>query len=91
MTKLTTICMLAAALALPVPAQASRITCNGPYQVVGRDQIATPYCADEDLAAQARQWNARIKGEDVRRNPALKERLCRSHDSQSSACASYAN
>ena len=53
------------------------ITCHGNYQVVAGQEISTPYCRDNALAAVARTYGYRDSDSTVRNNPSRKEELCR--------------
>jgi hypothetical protein len=81
--------MLAAAVALPVPAHA-HIVCDGTFQVLPTGQLSTPFCQDEDLARKARTQGVRVTGDAIRRNPNLKVGLC-AGSQDTTACANYAN
>jgi len=63
-----------AAFATPA---AAHIACDGDYQIVEGNEIATPYCSDRTLARVARERGARVTGREVRSNPAIKDDLCR--------------
>jgi hypothetical protein len=74
-----------------VPAEA-RIRCNGNYQIVDGNQIATPYCQDENLARVAREYGMRVSGSQIRASESKKAEACRlaGNDNRVSvACASY--
>ncbi len=53
------------------------ITCHGNYQVVAGNEISTPYCRDNALAAVARQYGYRVSDAEIRNNPSRKEEVCR--------------
>ncbi len=66
------------------------ITCHGNFQVVGGQEISTPYCRDNALAAVVRQYGNRDSDATVRNNPSRKEELCRQLNSDirvQTACA----
>jgi hypothetical protein len=65
-------CVLAAAS----PAKA-RIVCRNDYQLVGGNLISTPYCADNYVAAVARQYGVRVSDAAIRNNPNKKREVCR--------------
>lgn len=67
--------VLSAVSAMAAPA-AAKIVCNGPYQVVAGNEIATPYCSDSHLAQVARKYGGRVTGREVRDNPVTKDRVC---------------
>ncbi len=82
---------LGGALIASDPADA-RIRCNGNYQVVGGNEIATPYCQDEYLARVAREYGMRVSGAQIRASESTKAQACRlvGQDNRVSvACASY--
>jgi hypothetical protein len=53
------------------------ITCHGDYQVVGGQEISTPYCRDGSLAAAARASGFHVSDATVRTNTEKKTELCR--------------
>ena len=81
-----------AALALGAGSASAKIICNGPYQIVSGQPIATPYCEDAYLAEVAREYGMRVTASAVRSSPSIKERICRiiGHDNRvQSACTAY--
>lgn len=85
--------LLTAAIATAAPADA-RIRCNGAYQIVAGEEIATPYCQDEYLARVARGYGIRVSGRTIRYNPNRKEEVCRAigHDPRIyDICLKYRN
>ena len=70
---------------------ASKIKCNGPWQVVkGVGEIATPYCGDGYLARVARGYGVKVSANTIRWNPERKSEVCRliGHDNRvSDICA----
>lgn len=60
----------------PVPAEAA-IRCNGRYQIVGGQELSTPYCGDNYLAAVAREYGTRVSDAEIRNNPNKKLEVCR--------------
>jgi hypothetical protein len=66
----------ASLLVLAAPAHAG-IVCNGSYQIVGGNEIATPYCADNYLAQVARKYGVRVTNSEIRNNPNRKHEVCR--------------
>jgi hypothetical protein len=69
--------ILPALLSAVVSTPAFAITCHGDYQVVGGQEISTPYCRDASLASVARSAGYHVSDTTVRENPARKEELCR--------------
>ncbi len=68
---------IASLVLLALPAQA-RIRCDGNFQIQKNgDRIYTPYCANHNVAAVARQYGMRVSGDAVHNNPAVKEQACR--------------
>jgi hypothetical protein len=67
-------CVIALSL-FAADAQA-RIICNGAYQVVNGQEISTPYCNDNYVAAVARARGRNVSDEAVRNNPSVKEEIC---------------
>ena len=53
------------------------IDCNGPYQIVQGQQIATPYCQDNFLGQVAREYGMRVSNREIRQNPNKKQEVCR--------------
>lgn len=76
MTPWTSALAATALILASLPAEA-RIKCNGSYQTVGGNEIATPYCQDNYLAKVARQYGMRVSDAAVRNNPNLKREVCR--------------
>jgi hypothetical protein len=66
----------AGAVLLARPATAE-IRCNGPYQLVQGQELATPYCQDGYLARVAREYGMRVSASAVRYNPNVKREVCR--------------
>jgi hypothetical protein len=56
---------------------AQAIRCNGNFQVVNGQEISTPYCRDNALAAVARERGLSVSDATVRNNPARKQEICR--------------
>jgi hypothetical protein len=54
------------------------IDCNGPWQTVDGQQIATPYCEDNYLGQIARASGLRVSNVEIRQNPNKKGEVCRS-------------
>lgn len=65
------ICLLAAL----TPAEA-KIRCNGPYQIIQGNELATPYCEDNYLAKVARAAGIRVSNKAIRQNPHKKQEVC---------------
>lgn len=64
---------MVAAVTQPATAE---IRCNGNYQIVAGQEIATPYCGDQYLAVVARDYGIRVTGAQIRNNPATKLEVC---------------
>jgi hypothetical protein len=80
--------MVAAAHA---PATA-RIVCDGGFQIVRGQPIATLYCAEENLAQVAQSYGMHVSVEALRRSESTKASVCRSigHDNRvRSVCLPY--
>jgi hypothetical protein len=76
--------------ATPAPA----IDCNGPWQTVSGQEIATPYCEDNYLGQIARAAGLRVSNLEIRRNPNKKGEVCRfvGHDNRvRDICSNYLN
>jgi hypothetical protein len=60
------------------------INCNGPWQMVSGQQIATPYCEDNYLGQIARAAGLRVSNLEMRQNPNKKGEVCRfvGHDNR---------
>jgi hypothetical protein len=65
------------AVAGPALEAQARIICRDGFQKVNGQEISTPYCRDEYLAAVARSYGSRVSGKDVRNSASLKYELCR--------------
>lgn len=85
----------AALLAIAVPGQSeAKIRCNGPWQIIKGQSIATPYCGDTYLAKVARGYGSRVSAQAIRNNPNTKREICQwiGHDIRvSDICAAYRN
>lgn len=46
------------------------IKCDGDYQVVSGNEIATPYCSDNYTATVAQQYGLHVTKQEMRDNPA---------------------
>ena len=64
------------ALALLGTEAEARIICNDDYQVVNGQEISTPYCNDNYVAAIARKRGMKVTDEAVRNDPSIKEGIC---------------
>jgi hypothetical protein len=53
------------------------ITCHGEYQVVGGQEISTPFCRDNALGALARRRGFDISDASIRNYPGRKDEICR--------------
>jgi hypothetical protein len=66
-----------AAAALYACAANAAIQCEGPYQIIHGDRLATPYCGDNYLAHVAqRDYGSRVSAFEVRNNPNKKQEVC---------------
>lgn len=87
---LAAVVALAGAAAQPA---AAAIKCNGPYQIVQGNEIATPYCEDNYIAYVASHYHGiAVSPRAVRQNPNLKRDICRriGHDIRVKAyCLEY--
>lgn len=85
------VCGNIAAAATP----AAAITCEGNFQVQRNGQrIATPYCADGNLASVAREYGVRTTAREMRYSVSEKERVCRfigDDNRVRDTCAPYRN
>ena len=61
---------------LTAPPAMARILCDGNYQVINGQPLATPYCQDENLAQVARSYGMRVSGSAMRNSPSEKQRVC---------------
>lgn len=84
-----------AVIALTAAAAQAKIQCNGAFQIMKRGgEISTPYCADGQVAAVARQYGMKVSADAVRNNPSEKQRACRLAGDDiriKDACAGYRN
>ncbi len=90
---LSGIATIAMATTITNPATA-KIRCNGPYQVVQGNQIATPYCGDNYLAQVARGYGSSVSARAIRQSPSKKEEICNwiGHDPRvQDICAGFRN
>src|SRR5262249_68799 len=72
-TDLAAIVLLSAVSLQPA---AARILCQGEFQVTKYGLIATPYCADEDIARVANSYGWHREAATVRINPLSKVYIC---------------
>ncbi len=73
------------------PASAA-IRCEGNFQITEYGRINTPYCEDQYLAQVASQSGVSVSASAIRRNPGIKEQVCRvvGHDIRvKNTCAPY--
>jgi hypothetical protein len=66
----------AAALLLTCGVAQAHIVCHGEYQVVEGQEIETPYCGDNHVAAIARRHGMEVSNAEVRNDPATKDDIC---------------
>ncbi len=73
---LSGVSLLACSMATPVSAA---IECKGPlqYNSVVKGWIDSSYCGDNFIAAIARASGMQVTGSEIRRNPSIKEEVCR--------------
>ncbi len=62
---------------LPTFAADAGIVCHEGYQVVQGQEISTPYCNDNYVAAVARLRGIRVSDAEVRNDPSKKDAVCR--------------
>jgi hypothetical protein len=70
-----------------MPAKA-HIWCEDEFQIINGQRVATPYCEAELLARASGGRGVMISGDAVRKDPQLREALCRGND-PSPACAPF--
>ncbi|MCB1519876.1 MAG: hypothetical protein KDJ37_04780 [Hyphomicrobiaceae bacterium] len=75
--RIATALLVAFGVIFAMAAPAAAIDCNGPYQIVRGQQIATPYCEDAYLAKVAREYGTRVSAAEIRHNPNKKADVCR--------------
>jgi hypothetical protein len=71
------IAMSLASLVMSAASAEARIVCRDGYQVVNGQEIATPYCGDNYVAAIAREYGGKVSDAELRNNPAKKDEVCR--------------
>ena len=64
------------------------VVCDGNFQIVNGQPVATPFCEDERLARDWRRLGVKISGDAIRRSTDLKRESCLAVG-DSSACSSY--
>ena len=67
--------VLLLAIAWTTPGLA-RVECKGDFQVTKYRLIATPYCAEENIAVVAQSYGWKVTGSEVRKNPLKKVYIC---------------
>ncbi len=79
----------------PENSQAGRykLKCNGPYQIVQGQEIATPPCENNYIAKVARSYGYRVTGKQLSQNPNKKVHICAilGHDTRISSHCPYRN
>jgi len=78
-------------LATLTPATA-KIRCQGIFQVTPNGNIASPYCADGEIARVARSYGEKVTDAQVRNDPLTKVRLCQRFGGDNrlkGACGAY--
>ena len=72
------------AAGLPLGTAQARIACDGNFQIVQGNPIATPYCQEHNLAQVARGYGMRVSFESIRRSESVKAEVCRTigHDNR---------
>jgi hypothetical protein len=64
--------------------------CDGNFQIVDGMSVSTPYCQDENLAAQQRKRGPEVSGLEIRRHPELKREACTlASPANETTCAGY--
>ena len=66
----------ATALLLTCGVAQAHIICHGEYQVVEGQEIETPYCGDNHVAAIARDHGMKVSNANVRNDAATKDEIC---------------
>ncbi len=93
LTILGSVALLVMSVAVAPAAAASKIKCNGPWQLIkGAGEIATPYCGDGYLARVARSYGVKVSANAIRWNPDRKREVCQfiGHDIRiSDICAGF--
>ena len=75
------------------PVQA-RIVCDGVFQIVQGQPVATPYCESQNLTKVARGYGMRVTVDQIRYSESTKASVCQAigHDLRvRSACQGYLN
>lgn len=63
-------------LSLATTTQAA-IKCDGDFQNVAGNEVSTPYCRDNNLAAVARSYGIAVSDSDVRNHPGIRSEVRR--------------
>jgi hypothetical protein len=69
-----------------------RIACDGAFQVVHGQFLATPYCESQNLASVARTYGMRVTADAIRYSHSTKASICQAigYDNRvRSACQGY--
>ncbi len=69
--------VLASAGCLAGQSAEAKIRCNGPFQIVGDKELATPYCADAYLARIAGEYGLQVSAKQMREDFGRKQEVCR--------------
>lgn len=78
--------------AAPLQTAEAKIRCQGIYQQTKNGPIATPYCAEQEIARVARAYGERVTDAEVHNNALTKVRLCQLYGRDNrlkGACGAY--
>ena len=80
--------------AMPFDAAEAKIRCDGAFQIVQGNHIATPYCGDNYLAKVAQGYGSKVTARQIRNSPSKKQEICQwiGHDTRvQDICAGWRN
>lgn len=90
MSRCLKLCTACVGMACAASQARAAIVCDGNFQIVDGMSVSTPYCQDENLAAQQRKRGLDVSGSEIRRHPELKREACAlASPANETTCAGY--
>ena len=71
MSRCLKLCTACVGMACAASRAREAIVCDSDFQIVDGMSVFTPYCQDENLAAQQRRRGSEVSGSEIRRCPEL--------------------
>ncbi len=90
MSRCLKLCTACVGMACAASQARGAIRCDGNFQIVDGMRVSTPYCQDENLAAQQRKQGSKVTGSEIRSRPDLKREACTlAFPENETTCAGY--